>query len=234
MEIRKASETDKEKITNLHVASIRKLCGNHYTPEQLNAWTKVLVPSVYDQALREKVFLVACDSQNNLMGIGIFDVENAEISAIYIHPDNAGNGVGSKLLNELEEIARNKNIFKITVHSTLNAKGFYLINGYLEKELIFHNLPNGSKLECVRMLKNLSKDAELAGEAPVQRPAPRHVYVLAVDLARGIGQRQRDPQRDHRHPSEAAHLSRLRPSGRVSCGRCARVMCAVEDGASST
>ena len=167
MEIRKASKTDKEKIANLHVASIRKLCGNHYTPEQLDAWTNVLVPSVYDQALREKVFLVACGSQKDLLGIGILDVENAEISAIYIHPEKAGNGVGSKLLNELEKIARNRKLFKITINSTLNAKGFYLINGYLEKELTFHNLPNGSKLECVRMTKNLSKDAEpVAGEGP--------------------------------------------------------------------
>ncbi|GAB6905894.1 GCN5-related N-acetyltransferase [Desulfosarcina cetonica] len=160
MKIRKACSSDKGNIWKLHVASIRKLCVNHYTPEQLNAWTSVLTPSVYDQALKEKVFLVAHDSQQDLIGIGIFDVGCAEVSAIYIHPDATGKGVGSQLLNELETIARKSNIFKITVYSTLNAKGFYMVHGYLEQELTFHDLSNGSKLECIRMFKNLLNDAE--------------------------------------------------------------------------
>ena len=96
MRIRKASTTDKENISRIHIASIRKLCVNYYTQQQLNAWTSVLTPSVYDQALREKVFLVAYDSQQDLVGLGILDVENAELSAIYIHPDTVGKGVGSK------------------------------------------------------------------------------------------------------------------------------------------
>jgi len=160
MEIRKASIADKENISRLHIASIRKLCAKHYTNEQLNAWTSILIPSVYDQALREKVFLVAYDSQQGLQGIGILEVDNAELSAIYIHPNAVGKGIGSKLLNELEKIARKSNIFKIIVHSTLNAKGFYIAHGYIEKELTFHDLPNGSKLECIRMFKILPKDTE--------------------------------------------------------------------------
>jgi len=160
MKIRKASNSDKGNISRLHIASIKKLCGSYYTHQQLNAWTSVLAPSVYDQALNEKLFLVAEDSQKDLLGIGILDVENTEVSAIYIHPDAVGKGVGSKLLNELEKTARNNGIFKITVHSTLNAKGFYMAHGYSEQELTFHNLPNGSKLECIRMLKILQKDAE--------------------------------------------------------------------------
>ena len=94
------------------------------------------------------------------MGLGILDIQNAEISAIYIHPDVVGNGVGTKLLSKLEEIARNNNVVKIAVHSTLNAKGFYHRHGYLEHGLTFHRLSNGEKLECVLMFKNLPTDAE--------------------------------------------------------------------------
>jgi putative acetyltransferase len=160
MKIRKASDTDKKNISKLHISSIERLCGKHYTNEQLNAWTSVLTPSVYDQALKEKVFLVAHDSKQNLMGLGILDVQNAEISAIYIHPDSVGNGVGTKLLFELEKIARNSNVVKMIVYSTLNAKGFYQKHGYFDYGLTFHRLPNGSKLECVRMFKELPTDAE--------------------------------------------------------------------------
>jgi len=95
MKIRKALDTDKENISRLHISSIKRLCSKHYTHEQLNAWTSVLTPSVYDQALKEKVFLVALDSKQDLTGLGILDIQNAEISAIYINPDAVGNGVGN-------------------------------------------------------------------------------------------------------------------------------------------
>ncbi|HOO89979.1 MAG TPA: GNAT family N-acetyltransferase [Syntrophales bacterium] len=160
MKIRKASDADKETISRLHVASIRGLCANHYTREQLHAWTGVLIPSVYDQALQEKVFFVACDSQDELLGIGILDVENKEVSAVYIRPNAAGKGIGSELLNELEKTARNKNIATITVYSTLNAKGFYAAHGYAKQDLTFHTLPNGSQLECIRMVKDLLQDVK--------------------------------------------------------------------------
>jgi putative acetyltransferase len=160
MKIRKASDSDKKNISKLHISSIKRLCSNHYTHKQLKAWTSLLTPSIYDQALREKVFLVAHDSIQELMGLGILDIQNAEISAIYIHPDSVGNGVGTKLLSKLEEIARYNNVDKIAVHSTLNAKSFYQRHGYLEHGLTFHRLSNGEKLDCVRMIKNLPTDAE--------------------------------------------------------------------------
>ena len=151
---------DKEKLSKMHIASIRELCANHYTRQQLDAWTSVLVPSVYEQALKEKVVLTACDSGEDLSGLGILDIENKELSAIYVHPDAVGKGVGSKLLDELEKIAKNRKVFNLTVHATLNAKGFYLAHGYVEQESTFHHLPNGSKLACIRMIKTLPKHAE--------------------------------------------------------------------------
>ncbi len=160
MKIRNASDIDKRDISRLHILSIKRLCSKHYTLEQLNAWTSILTPSVYDQALEEKIFLVAHDSNQDLMGLGILDIQNSEISAIYIHPDAAGNGIGTEILCKLEAIARNHNAVQITVHSTLNAKGFYQRHGYFDHGLTFHRLPNGSKLECVRMFKDLQTDVE--------------------------------------------------------------------------
>ena len=157
MEIRNALEADREEIREVHVASIRKLCRRHYAPEQVAAWTDILVPSVYDQALREKEFLVACDAQGHLLGLGILDLENTEISAIYIHPDHTGKGVGSALLYAFEQMARHKDKLEIVVHSTLNAKGFYKAHGYTEQESAFHELPNGLRLECIRMVKILRR-----------------------------------------------------------------------------
>jgi len=160
MKIRKASMADKAKLAQMHITSIRKLCASHYTRRQIDAWTRVLVPRVYEQALKEKVVLTAWDPGGELSGLGILDIENRELSAVYVHPDAVGKGVGSGLLKALETMARNSGLMDITVHATLNATGFYRVHGYLEQEATFHHLPNGTKLACIRMVKTLPKHAE--------------------------------------------------------------------------
>jgi putative acetyltransferase len=170
MMIRKASSTDKTNISKLHISSIKRLFSKHYTHAQLKSWTSVLTPSVYDQALKEKVFLVSHDSTEELLGLGILDIHNAEISAIYIHPDAVGNGIGTRLLSKLEEIARDNNVGRIAVHSTLNAKGFYKRHGYSEHGLTSHRLSNGEDLACVRMVKDLPTDADKGIESEGKRP----------------------------------------------------------------
>ena len=160
MKTRKARYSDRENLSELHISSIKTLCGNHYSQEQIDAWTRVITPSVYDQALREKVFIVAYSSPQDLMGLGILDIQNAEISAIYIHPDVVGKGVGTALLDELEETSRKNEIARLIVHSTLNAKGFYSKRGYIAEEFAFHSLPDGSKLECIRMSKRFPLSAD--------------------------------------------------------------------------
>ena len=153
MRIRKALEADKEAISQLHTTSIKKLCRTHYSQEQVDAWCSVLTPSAYDHALREKVFLVAECSGGNLLGLGMLDIEHAEISAIYIHPDAVGQGIGAGILRELERIAQRSEIKTITVFSTLNSRGFYERRGYQVEEPALHSLPNGLELECIRMAK---------------------------------------------------------------------------------
>lgn len=157
--IRKARHRDKDALATLHAASITVLCGGAYTREQVAAWTGVLVPAVYDTALRDKVFLVAEGPHQALLGLGMLDADHGEISAIYIHPDAAGQGVGSALLQALEKSARGFAIPETTVFSTLNAKGFYLRHGYEVQGETFHRLPDGSRLECIRMNKRLTPAA---------------------------------------------------------------------------
>ncbi len=155
MKLRKALETDKDAISQLHIASIQQSCRMHYTQDQVNAWTGALTPAAYDHALKEKVFLVAEDSDLILLGLGMLDLEKAELSALYIHPDAAGQGIGSRLLQELERIAQQADIIRLTAYSTLNAKGFYQRRGYIAEEPARHDLPDGLKLECIRMTKEL-------------------------------------------------------------------------------
>jgi GNAT superfamily N-acetyltransferase len=152
--IRKTRPEDLGLVAAVHARSIADSCSDHYTPAQIRAWTGVLQPAVYESAIRDKHFIVACDG-DAILGLGILDLEVSEINAVYVDPDRAGQGVGGRILSELEETAGKHGFTQLTVFSTLNARHFYLKNGYRPHKSATHTLPGGLELECIEMHKRL-------------------------------------------------------------------------------
>ena len=155
MTIRSATMLDTEKITAVHKASIEILCSECYAPNDIAGWVEVLSPGIYENAIREKVMIVAEDG-DEILGLGILDLENKEIRAVYVHPRVKGMGIGKRLLLELEANASENNVDRLTLCSTINALGFYKHHGYTMESKTFHELPNGVKLECIRMHKAMN------------------------------------------------------------------------------
>lgn len=156
MHVRSARMTDTEKIAATHRASIEGLCSGFYSKKDIDGWVEIIDPSIYENAIKEKVMIVAED-KDAILGLGILDLEHSEIGAIYIHPKVMGTGVGSCLLLDLEARASNDKAERLTLCSTINALGFYQHHGYVSEGKAFHELPNGVKLECIRMHKILIK-----------------------------------------------------------------------------
>ncbi len=48
-----------------------------------------------------------------------------------------------------------KGLAKLTVHATLNAERFYGQRGYERIAETVHDLPNGTRLPCIEMIKVL-------------------------------------------------------------------------------
>jgi N-acetylglutamate synthase-like GNAT family acetyltransferase len=156
MKIRPATINNSEEISKCHRASIQKLCKDHYSPETIEKWTGILLPKIYGNAIKEKILIVA-EEKNKISGFGILDIEHTELSALYIHPDSTGKGIAKKILSRLEAIALEKNVHQLNLCSTMNAIGFYKHHGYLDGSTTFHKLPNGIRLECIKMHKMLRK-----------------------------------------------------------------------------
>lgn len=154
MVIRKATQDDKVKISETHTLAIKKLCAESYSHDKIKAWTSVLVPSAYESAINDKHVVVA-DDDGFIAGLGILDLGSAEIHAVYVHPDYSGQGVGSLILEALEETARQNRLKLLTLYSTINAVQFYRHHCYQGDALKGHDLPNGARLECTEMRKCL-------------------------------------------------------------------------------
>lgn len=156
MHIRSARMTDAEKIAATHRSSIQELCSEFYTRHDIDGWIEMIAPGIYESAIKEKIMIVA-EEKENILGLGILDLEHREIGAIYIHPKMKGTGLGGCLLSDLEDKALNDNAERLTLCSTINALGFYQHHGYVCEGKEFHELPNSVRLKCIRMNKTLLK-----------------------------------------------------------------------------
>lgn len=155
--LRPAETSDTEKIAATHKASIEAICSNSYNSQSIAGWVEILSPAIYEDAIEHKIMILA-EENKEIIGLGILDLAQAEIGAIYIHPKATGKGYGRKLLQELESIALKNKVNQLTLCSTINALGFYQRHGYISANKTFHELPNGIKLECITMNKTLQNN----------------------------------------------------------------------------
>ena len=164
MLIRPALWQDAPALARLHRGSIRDLCREAYTPEEIAAWTEAVRPEAYRPALERLTFLVA-QGREGLLGLCIADPAGAEVMALYVAPRAVGRGVGRTLLGAAEELMSGAGLGRVRLNSTLNAVGFYLAQGYRRGEEGSHRLPGGILLPCVGMEKELAPFAWEDGPA---------------------------------------------------------------------
>jgi GNAT superfamily N-acetyltransferase len=88
-------------------------------------------------------------------------VDAARIRAIFVHPDWARRGLGSRVLECVEDAARAAGFRRFEMGSTLTGVALYRLRGYQPGELLQVPLPNGESLPVLRMTKS-AEDATAA------------------------------------------------------------------------
>jgi len=163
--IREAVAGDARQIRDVHLASIKELGGQQYTEEQVSAWGHDRDPDGYPIDSEDTYFLVAEDD-TAVLGFGwmkpdaseYFQTDvDGEITAIYIHPSVARNGVGSRLYAELEAHAARQAIDSLGLWASCNAVPFYEAQGYERVTNHAHEYQDDIKLTLVEMKKQLSR-----------------------------------------------------------------------------
>lgn len=112
-----------------------------------------------DRRLQHTLLLVA-ELDGNIIGFANFSPVNAngeaELSAIYIYPNNQGNGVGTSLLQKgIEELIGVKKIYINVEKENEIGKRFYEAKGF-EVVSEFDDDFDGHILKTVRMVLNVS------------------------------------------------------------------------------
>jgi len=153
LEIRRATPSDAQTAFDIRLQAIRHQCIGAYTTEQMLAWTTGVAEDGYD-VLMEKHFYLGC-VQGEPVATGMLDLERREIGAIFVLPGFMGQGIGLKILNHLECLARDLGLDEVNLDATLNAAEFYRRCGYVGDETAIYHSPSGLALACVPMVKVL-------------------------------------------------------------------------------
>jgi GNAT superfamily N-acetyltransferase len=158
IQVRPATRYDAPDIARVHVAAIRGLNAQYYTAEQIAAWSSDKQPERYVQALAEGEFMVVAESPEGVI-VGFGSSKADEVRAVYVDPEHARHGIGSKLLEALESEARARGETSLHLDSSLGAVAFYAAHGYVERERVLHRLRGGCQLECVPMTRVLERSS---------------------------------------------------------------------------
>lgn len=152
LSLRPATEADRGALWRLHARSVETLCQGAYSAREVRTWVDLLRPDGYLRPEQPRTVLVA-ERGSFLVGFGQLDLLLGELEALYVAPEEAGNGVGSQLLSSLEAMAWKAGAMRMSLDASLNAEPFYRARGYTRLHMAQRVLTPEVQLACVRMLK---------------------------------------------------------------------------------
>lgn len=126
---------DVDAVREMQVAAWTALAAAAHTPEQTAAHTALIRSPDYAEALLSNNLLIARRDGHIVGSAGWCPVPNdldaARIRKVFVHPSEAGTGLGRRLVESAEAASGRP---RFTVRSNANAERFYAALGYVPVE----------------------------------------------------------------------------------------------------
>lgn len=133
MEIRRYRKGEEASLWSLLYNSVHFLCNKDYTQEQLEAWAPSRVDlSQWKQRLSQRNPFVMVD-KGEIVGFAELE-SNGHIDCFYCSNGKHRSGIGTALLDEIENEASNMNIGRLYLEASITAKGFFERKGFREEK----------------------------------------------------------------------------------------------------
>ncbi len=152
--IRRAQQQDKNSLCAIHKRAVGEISKNYYAPKAIRQWLNSLKPEAYEKNIEDHEFIVA-EYKGTVIGFGHMDIANSLIAGLYVSPDYIRRGIGAMLLQRLEHTAGLSGLTTLQLCSSLNALPFYEQAGYKAYLNMKHQLPDGTEIPCIYMIKKL-------------------------------------------------------------------------------
>lgn len=145
-------------LAAIFVAAIEELTGDDYSEAQQQAWASAADDEEqFGKRLAGELTLIAT-LQNSPVGFAALKGAD-HIDMLYVHPNAAGQGVASMLVDALEKLAGARGAKTLTVDASDNAQPFFVKRGYVGKQRNTVTV-NGEWLANTTMQKTLADGAK--------------------------------------------------------------------------
>ena len=159
--IRPAVPADARAIIAVHHAAVMRTAAECYSADILTVWAAPLT-AAHEAWMASIIgapgeWMLVAEFGGGLAGFGSILAAQAQLRALYVHPDFGGQGVGGALLTALEASARESGMSELSMDASLNAEAFYARRGFVATARGFHALRDGGRMACVTMRKTLDQ-----------------------------------------------------------------------------
>ena len=114
------------------LASIREIGARGYSPEQIAAWTgRAELFRVGPRIEAGATVLVVSDDAGLPVAYALIEPDG-HFDHLYRHPDHAGHGLGSRLIEAVEELARDWGLDRLFTEASELARPVFARAGYEE------------------------------------------------------------------------------------------------------
>ncbi|MEM9275609.1 MAG: GNAT family N-acetyltransferase [Cyanobacteria bacterium P01_F01_bin.143] len=185
--IRVAQPEDSDAIVQLQLISIKTLCVEDYSPEQLQA---LLHSKNRHRYWDENIFIAEIGQL--IVGFAALQKYNYVITAMFVHPQYIRRKIGTKLLRHIEQIARKKRVKKLLVYSSLTGQKFYVRNGFtpicqynilLQQRVVFPSVKMSKKLLVTDTKKSKTKqikNQEIKQESKIHSKFKLFIFLIMM------------------------------------------------------
>lgn len=142
-------------LRDLFAQSIDELTVDDYDEDQRIAWAAKAEDAAEFRARLAEALTLVVQLEGEYLGFGSLK-DNKTIDMLYVHPDYAGEGVGTALVDALEKIAGARGAEAITVDASDTAVPFFERRGYVATQR--NSVPLDDQwLSNTTMLKRLAE-----------------------------------------------------------------------------
>ena len=163
-----ATLEDVGKIANVVSTSVTSLFTEDYTTEQIGFIIDYYDADFYLEVIESnsRNFLVA-KVAGKIVGFGSISEDGRAVADLFVLPDYIRQGIGTLLLENLEQIAIEKQAPRLWVMASYTAQPFYASCGFkYEKDTALIDSETGMRIPLVDMVKILARKSSFKGDNP--------------------------------------------------------------------
>ncbi len=127
MKIRRFRKSDSIKVYELIRKNDLETASKFYPKKIINEWLKELSPAKILKKSMERICFVA---EKDKKIVGYVSLSEDEVKKLFVLPKFHKKGIGKKLLDKIEKVARGKRIKKLVLYSNFYAEPFYKKCGF--------------------------------------------------------------------------------------------------------